>query len=58
MLGVRGETAAKRMASTILREVYRDSGREVREAYLSHVRPDGFVIAQWRRFNGRWLLNL
>ncbi len=58
MLGVRGETAAKRMASTILREVYRDSGREVREAYLSRVRPNGFVIVQWRRVNGRWLLNL
>ncbi len=58
ILGVRGETAAKRMASTILREVYRDGGREFREAYLSRVRPDGFVIVQWRRVNGRWILNL
>ena len=58
MLGVRGETAAKRMASTILREVYHESGREGREAYLSRVHPNGFVIVQWRRVNGRWLLNL
>lgn len=51
---VRGETSAKRAAAGVLNGYH----THVRSAYLSHVRADGAVIVQWRRVNGRWLLNL
>jgi hypothetical protein len=52
------ETEAKREAAMILRRLFHDGGREVRSAYLSRVREDGAVIAQWRRVKGRWIANL
>lgn len=55
LVGVRGETAAKRAAAGALRGYNK---ADVRSAYLSHVRADGAVIAQWRRVKGRWIANL
>ncbi len=52
---VRSETGAKRAAAGALRGYNK---ADVRSAYLSHVRADGAVIAQWRRVKGRWIANL
>ena len=52
-LNARSETSAKASATRRLRAM-----RGVRDAYLSRLRADGEVIAQWFCNDGRWVANL
>ena len=52
-LNARSETSAKASATRRLRAM-----RSVRDAYLSRLRADGEVIAQWFWNDGRWIANL
>ena len=51
-LNARSETSAKASATRRLRAI-----RSVRNAYLSRLRADGAVIAQWFWNDGRWIVN-
>ena len=52
-INARSETSAKASATRRLRAI-----RSVRNAYLSRLRADGAVIAQWFWNDSRWVANL